>query len=262
MEKTISIEERIRRAEEIYARRKNDSVSTSIPYARVSIGEKKRANSLRKMFIQICVCAMIYMIFYTMKNGDYIFTPQLTERVKQVLEYDMNIQNMSEDVLKYINEIRNKDVVIPEENKAVDGETEAQEQIIEKKSDEKQETLPEESSNNEEKTEDILGVTEEAVYTEEASSISQTQIDADYIKQNYSIIKPLTGTITSRFGNRNPTTESVPKYHTGIDIAREVGTKIIAAMEGKVTQISSSGDYRKSFENSKWRSNYFVCTLQ
>ena len=243
MERTVSVEERIRRAEEIYARRQNDSIGTSIPYARVPIGSKKKSNSLRKMLIQISICAMIYVSFVVIKNSDYIFSTQLTEQIKNILEYDMNIQNMGEDVLNYINELRNKDVIIPEENKA---KTEDGEEIQPKEVIENTETPKDEQPEQvvEEKQEEILGVTDEQIYTEDASSISQTQIDADYIKQNYSIIKPLEGTITSRFGNRNPTTETVPKYHTGIDIAREKGTIIIAAMEGEVTLVSSSGDYR------------------
>lgn len=259
MERTVSVEERIRRAEEIYARRKNDSVCTSIPYARVSVGEKKKTSPLKKMLIKICISAIIYVSFVVVKNGNYIITPQLTEQIKQILEYDINIQNVSEDILNYINEIRNKNVVIPEENKAEnENENQKQDDIKPEENNDNEQT---ENQQEEQPTEETLGIIDEPLYTEDASSISQTQIDADYIKQNYSIIKPLEGTITSRFGNRNPTTESVPKYHTGIDISREVGTKIIAAMEGEVTLVSSSGDYRKSLENSKWRYNNSICTL-
>ena len=78
---------------------------------------------------------------------------------------------------------------------------------------------------------------------EESSSLSQMEIDAQYIKANCSIIKPLEGEITSRFGMRNPTVPTVPKYHTGIDIARVVGTVIISAIEGDVELVSSHGDY-------------------
>ena len=78
---------------------------------------------------------------------------------------------------------------------------------------------------------------------EESSSLSQMEIDAQYIKANCSIIKPLEGEITSRFGMRNPTVPTVPKYHTGIDIARVVGTVIISAIEGDVEVVSSQGDY-------------------
>ena len=79
--------------------------------------------------------------------------------------------------------------------------------------------------------------------TKEESSLSQMELDANYIKETLSFIKPLSGVITSRFGNRNPTTETVPKYHTGIDIAADTGTVIVAATEGIVSVVSSEGDY-------------------
>ena len=87
------------------------------------------------------------------------------------------------------------------------------------------------------------------------------EIDAKYISENYSLIKPLEGEITSRFGPRNPTVATVPKYHTGIDIARVIGTVMNASMEGDVELVSSEGDLRQSYKNNKWRCFNGVCTL-
>ena len=70
-------------------------------------------------------------------------------------------------------------------------------------------------------------------------------VDAEFIKANYNLIKPLEGEITSRYGIRNPKVATVPKYHTGIDIARVTGTVIVSAMEGTVELVSSQGDYGK-----------------
>lgn len=78
---------------------------------------------------------------------------------------------------------------------------------------------------------------------EPKKELSQMEIDANEIKNKYALIKPIEGTITSRFGLRNPTTPTVPKNHTGIDIAANTGTVIKAALDGTVTLASSEGDY-------------------
>lgn len=259
MEKTISAEERIRRAEEIYARRKNANQGTSIPYARVNVGEKRKNNLIRKMIIQIFICVVIYTGFYIVKNGNYIFSGQLIDQIKSILEYDISLENVSNDVINYINQIKNTNADIPEENKQENtaNSVAPQEALTEGITDETQSNTIQSSTQTE-----TLGVTDEVVMPEETSSVSQEEIDANYIKENYSLIKPLTGTITSRFGNRNPTVETVSKYHTGIDIAANTGTKIIAAMDGEVTLVSSTGAYRKSLRNNKRRSYNTICTLQ
>ena len=68
------------------------------------------------------------------------------------------------------------------------------------------------------------------------------------IKKTTSFIKPIEGTISSTFGWRTPTTATVPKYHTGLDIAAKTGTKIKAATGGKVILKSSQGDYGKHYK--------------
>ena len=67
--------------------------------------------------------------------------------------------------------------------------------------------------------------------------------DAEDIKSKMSFIKPLSGTITSVFGWRNPKLSTVSKYHTGIDIAANEGTDIISATYGNVILASSEGAY-------------------
>ena len=47
------------------------------------------------------------------------------------------------------------------------------------------------------------------------------------------------------FGPRNHTTPTVPKNHTGTDIAAETGTKIVSATDGTVIVAENRGDYGK-----------------
>ena len=68
MERTMTQEERIRRAEEIYSRRKRANgvrVSTS----NVNKNEKVKISLFKKMLIQIAICIIIYVIFYVIKNS-------------------------------------------------------------------------------------------------------------------------------------------------------------------------------------------------
>ena len=101
----------------------------------------------------------------------------------------------------------------------------------------------EEVANLEETTEVTEKEENEKEVEKELSEEEQMKRDSEEIKSKISFIKPLEGIITSRFGWRNPNVSTVSKYHTGIDIAAEQGTNIIAATSGKVVLASSTGAY-------------------
>ena len=64
-------------------------------------------------------------------------------------------------------------------------------------------------------------------------------------KTELSFVKPVEGVISSKFGQRDTATGSVPKNHTGTDIAANLGTKIKSATDGEVVLASEEGDYGK-----------------
>lgn len=247
MERTLSQEERLRRAEEIYYRRQN--AINSARTATVNITPKRNYKLLKKVIIQIVVCGCIYGVIYKLQSNTDSFSTDSINYIKGAMAYDIDINNAFEEAKKYMATFN----LINEEN------TIEENNIIEN-----QITEDAEIGNN--VIEATLAVSEQVEETtteatEEASSVSQMEQDAEYIKSNFSFIKPVEGTVTSRFGLRNPTTETVPKYHTGIDIGVVEGTVFIAAMEGTVELVSSVGDYRKSYKNNKWRCINTLCTL-
>ena len=65
------------------------------------------------------------------------------------------------------------------------------------------------------------------------------------VKNTTTFIKPVEGTISSPYGRRDTATGTVPKNHTGTDIAAITGTKIKSATEGEVVLVSEEGDYGK-----------------
>lgn len=221
MERVLSQDERIRRAEELYERRKNQKenrISTTVNI-------DNRGNKVtKKLILQFITCLILYTIFYAIKISPNILSKDIMYKISDILEYDININEIYNSIYKYNYK---KDEYMEPQN---ENNEEKNEQLIE-------DTLAiSDNSSNEEK------IVEETLL-QDSSSITQMDVDAEFIKQNYSIIKPLTGEITSRFGLRNPTVQTVPKYHTGIDIARVTGAVIVAAMDGTVELVSSQGDY-------------------
>lgn len=225
MERTLSPDERIRRAEEIYYRKKMQNINRKS--ARVNVSDKKDFGMFKKMLIQIAICIMIYVIFYMIQNTNYIFSADVIKKANEILSYDINIKNLYEQGMQYINGFINNSETIKNENLT---ELENNENITD------EDTSNEESDISQE--ENIGGETVE-VKEEEKVTISQMEQDAKDILASKSLIIPLKGTITSRYGPRNPETPTVPKNHTGIDIAVNEGTVFIAAMSGIVEEVSS-----------------------
>ena len=235
MERTLSQEERQRRAEELYYRRKN--AVNVVKTTTVNVNPKKNYRLLKKVFIQIIICALIYGAVYKLQGNMDSFSIDSINYLKNAIAYDIDMNKAFEN-LKNCMGIFNREN--PEKaintNNVIEEDKINEEEIVDN-------TLKEVTLAASEQIED--NKEEEEQVPEEASSVSQMEEDATYIKNNISFIKPLEGPVTSRFGLRNPSTATVPKYHTGIDIGVPEGTVIISAMEGTVELVSSIGDYGK-----------------
>ncbi|MBR3249917.1 MAG: hypothetical protein IKF83_04415 [Clostridia bacterium] len=218
MEKVMSTEDKIRRAEEIYNRRRENKEKSGM--TKVNINDKKDIKLLKKIFIQVIVCLAIYSIFYLIKHNNYIFSEDFINKSNEILSYDINFK-----------EIYNKGMELIKNEEKTDDNTNNTEE-----------------NNNEETNQEGIGGAEENTQEEQQQNneLSQMEQDAINIKQTINFINPIEGTITSSFGWRNPTTNTVPKFHTGIDIANVKGTKIFSATDGNVILASNEGDYRKS----------------
>lgn len=181
MERALTADEKIRRAEEIYQRRRmNETRKTT---ARVNVADTQKDYSLfKKMILQIMVCLCIYFVFLLIKNGNYIFSEDFIKQAKEILSYDLNLQEQYKNIMSFF-EQNNEQVteITPPE------EVPAEETNIEENN-EKQTQNAEEAIGGAEAT-DTLSANEELI--EESSSISQTKTDAEEILQKYSLIKPL-----------------------------------------------------------------------
>ena len=228
LERALTDEERIRRAEEIYQRRKNgyDYGRDSRAF-RVSVKEEKNFSLFKKMFLQIMICLVIYFIFYLIQNSNYIFSEDVLEKTKQILSYDIDIANLYEQTMGFITYQME----------------EAKEDDVQKEESEQNEVENEEEVQKEE-TNGIGGIEPENTLEKGSMLAEETPTtDEEYIKSKYSLIKPVEGVVSSEFGQRDSFNPIVSKNHTGIDIAASTGTIIKASMEGTVSVASTVGDY-------------------
>lgn len=229
MERTMSVEEKIRRAEEIYQRRKQGEVRQ---VATVNINkEKKDMKLFKKMLVQMIACIAIYSVIYIINNSNYVFSEDFINKTNEILSYDTNFYDVYQNVRNYIEGLfkNNKE----SEEKGEDNNHE------EESTDKNTETI--ESSENEE----AIGGAEETKEENETKELSQAEQDIANIKNTTTFIKPVEGVISSKYGIRETATGRVPKNHTGTDIAANLGTKIKSATNGEVVLASSEGDYGK-----------------
>lgn len=225
MERTLSPEERIKRAEEIYYRRRVNNRGIRVPTSTVNVGNNKpEYNLFKKMVLQILICFVIYAIFYLIQNTNYIFSENVLKKTKEFLTTDINFNNIYNSVVNYIN--NNKDYWNGLWN---NNETKNNEQT----------SANNEAVNNEENV--GMGGEKDNSNSKDIEK-SQMEIDGEYIKSKYEPIIPVSGTVTSRYGTREPT-EIISANHKGIDIGANTGTPIYASIAGTVTLVSDEGDY-------------------
>ena len=245
MERTLSSEERIRRAEEIYQRRKMQS---GVRFSTSNVNSKKKPEYqlFKKLVLQITICLLIYFIFYLIQNSNYIFSENVINKTKEFLSYDVNFQSIFKQIGDYYNEniavlfrkkneaendvenIKEKNETENTVNENVSNENIQTENLVEKNI--TSENINGENIVNENEAINVkekdtgIGGGEEGekllkneftneilVDGEQIQTLTQMEIDANEIKANYSFIVPLKGIISSHFGPRIATRNCVCK---------------------------------------------------
>ena len=305
MERAMSVEERIRRAEDIYNRRNGVYTKTTTNNSKTKNTNKKR--TAKRLLMQIFVCLSIYVIFYAVTNREYIFseefrnsvntfftekinTPELYSKVKNfvlsffedeekanidnptqenVQENQENQQNQtqgnsqtqeSEQSQKLQSEKANDQAKVTKDENiggAEEGSEGGAEESSKVSAEENAKVGTGETTEKNEVTSEKNSEDTSQKKTEELTEQEQMEKEAKEIKKKISFIAPIKGRISSSFGWRNPTTSTVPKYHTGVDIAAVEGTKIKSATDGKVIMASSTGDYGNHYQIQIYLLNFF-----
>ena len=244
MERTMSVEDKIKRAEEIYAKRQEGTQRKTATVSLNNDDNKKDIKLLKKMVIQIILSLLIYGIIYIIQNNNYIFSEEFLKKANEILSYDMNFSQMSQDIKSNIeketlnikNNLQKNDNQQGITNLENNIQNETEQGAIGGANEQETNTTDVNSNQNN---------PEENNSQESTQELSQEEKDINNIKATTTFIKPIEGTISSKYGQREPTTATVPKNHTGVDIATNMGTKIKSATSGEVVIASEEGDYGK-----------------
>ena len=247
MERTLSQEERIRRAEEIYYRRKLNNSDVRMPSSQVRDKTEKRQFSLyRKMAIQILLCVLIYLVFSLIKEANYLFSENVINKTKEFLSHDINFEVISSSVNEFWQNNKDKLNIITNNEQT---NTETVNSELNNEESEKNtnvQNIENTENNNEQTNNETTGIggasSSENNQVDANTKKSQMEIDAEYIKKNFSMQLPVKAKVTSGYGKREAD-EIVSADHSGIDLGVVVGTTVLAAMEGTVTLVSNEGEY-------------------
>ena len=126
MERTMSVEDRIRRAEERYYNTRTIDVlqeKESRDSSKVKFENKKDIKLLKKMIKQILVCLLINVVFYLVVNNNYIFSQDFTNKAKEILAQDINFVQTYEVIKNKANEFWSKiNFVVSKDNEEKNSE--------------------------------------------------------------------------------------------------------------------------------------------
>lgn len=238
MDRVISDEERIRRAEEIAARRRN-----KIPVGNFNNrpNEKYRISKFGKFFLQTITSICLFGILYFLNhNYSYAF-----EKIRPVMDNDTDFNQIYGYVNNAFYDIVDNNGIKGNSNDNTDNSNDGNE------SDEtKSKTIENESEATSDKKINISEASTKADSNENTDNSDEKQSndesldDVSYIKKYANVIKPVNGTVTSGYGERQAT-DIVSAYHKGVDIGASIGTPIYSCMEGQVTDVANYGDYGK-----------------
>ncbi len=224
MERALNEMEKIKKAEEIAYRRQYPNEKFE------NVDKEKKTYFGSKILLEGLILINITIIVFCVQNKDEIFSENFLQRIASYqIDIKQNLDN-------FVNSIINvpEDATIFENNNSTENVTNTNtKNISEAKTIE----------NNLEEQVAIGGGNEVEETKEEI--IENNENDSEKVKNNYDLTRPISGTVTSRFGTRESTNKKINGYHTGTDIAVNSGTEILAANSGEVILVSSEGDYGK-----------------
>lgn len=100
MERILTQDERIRRAEEIYYRRQNLRNKTKRATLNVS-SEPKNLKLVKRVILQSVICALIYFIFYLVNTTNYSFSASAISKTEELISKDIDFVGICNNAVSW-----------------------------------------------------------------------------------------------------------------------------------------------------------------
>mgnify|MGYP001101793585 CR=1 FL=1 len=196
--------------------------------------------TVEKIARQLLAATCIFLVIIVVKNIDTPVTNYLTDKIKGVLLWNVEIKSIYEGIdstlSKFVKSGANKNENGAFDERAVTANGNAYSPV--KGNDMVNQDYYQTEEFNENQSEDNLKIPAEGPTTQ-VSSIStgqDTQVSSRFIA-------PVTGVAGSLFGERTDPITGNQKVHKGIDIEAEKGASIKAALAGDVTESGADASY-------------------
>ena len=183
---------------------------------------------------------------------------KLDENLRDLEELKESLQVEKDSVDKLMDEkskeLANYKAMIEKKNNAL----ESAENLIQKEEDELEALLEAQRKKIAEEVKAREEARKKQEDSEQDSDASDNKADGPYLWP-----LPVSGRISSYFGNRTSPTAGASSFHKGIDIAVPVGTKVLATLDGTVVTASyssSAGNYVAIYHGDGVYSYYMHCS--
>lgn len=185
---------------------------TASPYRQRSIPSENKTlpKFLVKLFRQVIACMLLYIAIFLASDIEVVNSSAVWQQFVGVFNSDMDFNKVKENVVSAFAYIQSK---LPEYMEAINetyGNVESEEKATE-----------EETKSNQ--------ITPE-----------EMKAEADKILLATTVIRPVAGVATSRFGTRVSPTTGKEELHTGVDLDCEIGTEVKSAIQGTVLEVKTS----------------------
>lgn len=210
-------------------------------------GNKKNESNVKllkywsKFVMQTIISAVILVTFLYCRSVNAITTSVFWEKTTNILENDISIDDMKTGIEKGIEYVK---VIIPEFLNSQENIKTDENNII---------TTNDDTKLNESKTEEDVII----------KDMTQEEKDVREILKVMTVLRPVKGEITSRFGDRTDPITDKNEVHTGIDYAVAVGTQVKSAISGTVVEVKKSNVSLGNFvriKNSDIITTYAHCS--